>query len=384
MPDRISSRARSARGARDAEPLRRARRPAAARAPTPSDSFAVSRADRARAVVGDVSVEGILRQVESVSVCVTTADGVGVAAARGLTLTTRPGTRLSATLDGTRLAVSAEPPVEIAVERMPDARVRGLVYDFATGRFEVDAEGLGPDSAYRQAATYAANRYLRARLPPAMQRPGYDPRADKELVPNLRAWLASVSGADGRTGGSAEAPGAAAAGRAAVRLTDPSLFVVFRLEQEFAVPLGRNAQMRFPGDARYTLRASFGGDLRDPRVSEVVLRTVDRPIDVGKTGSWLVGAHVDQVTIRPGGGLALDYRLKPEEAIDGLAALATLFGIAAGHRPRSLPGPTRLDGFRAEVDRWVADKATPKLRELLIAHDRAVPGLSLARVFDVR
>lgn len=77
----------------------------------------------------------------------------------------------------------------------------------------------------------------------------------------------------------------------------------------------------------------------------------------------------------------MDYQLGPEQMVDGVKALFTIFALMAEPRAQVDLRSTRMEGARAKVEARIDADVEPQLFQLIRANDGAIPGLSLIDVF---
>jgi hypothetical protein len=155
-------------------------------------------------------------------------------------------------------------------------------------------------------------------------------------------------------------------------------------------------ELDIPAGARFNLSVAFQGPpdapvLRDftiagPRTNGVLIK---------KSSGFmhdLVGLELYSVTLARGGHLSADYRLLPEQAVDGgislfrlmFAAAAISEGDGRGMDALSAPLPnTRFDSFRRDIDGQLSSQGEPAIAAFVRSHDGALPGVSLSHIMGL-
>ena len=324
----------------------------------------------------NLSADQLRHMVDLVSISVSTRADTTLASTLQGTLTAAAGTRLSASASGSSVYLSADPPMTFDPKPGPAFKLRSLSYDFANAKFHVDAQGVGPDFIYSAVSSWAATHYLKPLLPAAMQRPGYDPRTDPNLVSALRGIA---------TGGGTGAQALADA------FEKPTLSASFHTGDEIKLPVANGqAELSVAAGTPFEVTAEMSGPATHPQIDDVQLRALgDHGITVAKTkglAAGLAGLEVHQATLSRGGQVKLDYELIPEQMLQGGYALLALFGAALGD-PSLLNQPmpdVKLEGVRADVDKQIQSEVGPQIVELLRRNDNAIPGFSLTEALGLR
>ena len=366
------------RGPREASHASRApARPApaapAAAAPSPASSLS--------SITLPIGEAELRRAIDSAALGGTISEAQTLARSRFGELRIAAGTRVEIALSGSRLDISTDPGLTLDLHYGPNVTIRRIQYDLNTGRFEVDAEGPGPDFLYREAATWFANRTLRPLLPVELQTPGYDPRTDPELIARFQRTVTSVlTGQPGPAG---------------VTFSNPTARASIRLARELRVDLPEGNVLIVPRGTPFSFDASFEGPIEAPVLRELTVRSSGRGVVLRQSEglfSSIAGLEIRGVTVRPGGRLAVDYTPLPETALNGgeslLRLLGGAIGVASGD-PRGLellnaPPPNhRLPELRREIDGRIHGEAEPALLRLIRDNDMVVPGFSLTRLMGV-
>jgi hypothetical protein len=279
------------------------------------------------------------------------------------------GTRYSASVSRGGVRVAVQPSLQWSVDWMPDPHISSLAYDFSQARFSAQASGLGPDGIYSDFVADQANESLRPLLPRAMQQPGFDLWADRDIEQHLQQLFNVV-----RTSRPVIA-GTSRPTMDGMSRPEVSLSFVIGEARKFRLP-DSDREVKIARGTRVDVSAAFDGSVSDPRLSNIQIH-FDRPVEIS-------GLVLHSATIRPGGQVDLDYELVAEQVVDGLHALVVLF--AAMSDPRvdvSQVRRTRMEGFRREVQQRIDNDLEPRLIDVLREHDHAIPGLSLSRVFGI-
>ena len=333
--------------------------------------------------------EEIQRSIDHVGVGATMTKGKELGRYGDVSLAMRAGTRLNATASRRGVSISAEPGLDVIIPWLPDAVVRRLRYDFATGAFSASAEGLGPDGLYSKAVAWIADSYFKAKLPAKMRAAGYNPNTDPDVLGTFKSLgsvfgidpAQAVPGAGGGGGGGEDDP--------ASDLVDPSASLGFHLAKAITIPIaGGEAEVVIPAAARFDLAASLKGRANKPSVGSLTLRSLGKPIELRKITGFaasLQGIDINAITVLPGGRVQLDYELVLEQMANGAVALVGLFALLAGDpRLASQPMPrTRFEELRKTVDAKIAAEVQPRLADLLREYDKALPGISLVEAFGL-
>ena len=327
-----------------------------------------------------VSVQDLRGMLQTAGVEVSTRQAMTLADLPRGTLTAGAGTRLSASVGDSSLYLRADPPLRFDPKPGPAFDISSIRYDFADARFHVEAQGVGPDSAYSALATWAANRYLTPLMPAAMQRPGYSPRGDANLVQTLQGI------ATGRGGG-----GAGAGAIDADDFERPTLHASIRTGEELKMPVaGGKAEVSVPAGTSFDVTCDMTGPANHPAISQVRLSTWSQHgITVAQTqglGAGIAGLEIREARLDRGGAVSLDYELIPEQMLQGGYALLALFGAMAGD-PSLLNRPMpdmRLEGVRKDVDARIAREVGPQIVELIRRNDGAIPGFSLVEALGLQ
>lgn len=320
--------------------------------------------------------------LQSAGVEVSTRQAMTLADLPRGSLTAGANTRLSASVSDYGLTLRANPPLTFDPKPGPSFTISSIHYDFASARFSVDAQGVGPDSAYSALASWAANRYLTPLMPAAMQRPGYCPRNDPNLVQTLQG-IATGRGSVGGAGPSGS-----------IGLDDferPTLHASIRTGAELRVPVADGkAEVTVPAGSGFDLTCDMTGPADRPEISQVRLNSWGQHgITVAQTqglGAGIAGLEIRGATLSRGGAVSLDYELIPEQLLQGGYALLALFGAAAGD-PSLLNRPmpdVRLEGVRRSVDARIATEVGPQIVELIRRNDTAIPGFSLVQALGLQ
>lgn len=320
----------------------------------------------------------IQESVDHASISGTATKGQLLGERSGVAIRMAAGTRMNASMGHGNMRISAHPGLQVEIPWWPDAELDGLRYNFRSGEFEADAEGVGPDAAYEAAISWIANNYFKPKLPTAMRKKGYEPQNDPDLMGTFKA-LGSVFGVDASEAkGDKESP-----------VKDVRTALEFHLEEGMEIPVaGGTVMMKIPPHARFQLAAALAGDPKDTKIDRITLRSLGRPIEVGKTEGFakeLQGLELNALHILPGGKVELDYDLILENMTEGVMALFAVFAAAAGE-PRALNAripKARYEGLRAIVNEKVAAAAEPQLAAMLRTYDDAIPGVSLVQAFGL-
>lgn len=350
------------------------------------------------------NADDVKQSIDQVGVSVTDTKGDVIGQYGPATIKILPGTRLHAGVGRGNLHISAQPGLYADVNWAPDATINSLTYDFATASFRASAEGLGPDGLYSKAASWAANRYFKPKLPAAMQKAGYDPKKDPDGLQTLKelGGLFDMGGGGGATGewgtpkadkdggkGGVESAVVAGLHQAGKRFTDPGVDLSFHLLDEVKTPLmGGEAELVIAKGTSCQVFSSFKGPVDKPVVSSIDLRAHGKGIEIHKTKGFaasIQGLEIHSVRILPGGKVKFEYDLIPEQLTDGVVALFTLFAAAAGDRSalnRPMPR-ARFEEIRKDVDKQLEGEAGPALVGLIRQYDKAIPGMSLVEAFGL-
>ncbi len=307
---------------------------------------------------------------------------VSIALDQGLTpgpdgtgLDAPPGTRLEVTLTRGGFTIRATPGVQWRADWAPDPSVSSIRYDFRSGSFSSDAEGIGPDSWYEGSINRLVDQHLRPRMPAAMQEPGYDPFSD----PNLEDRLQQVVDLFTNTASEASRSGSASA---------PRFSFGFTIPDDVTIPFAEGAsEANIQAGTRVDVGARLEGSFSELRLGNL---TVDFSEPVGITGAGeadaiLARMDLSRFRLEPGGQVSLEYRLGPEDAVDGVRAIGLLFAVLAEPRVAMRSditfSSTQMEGLREDVQQRIDGELEPRLIQVIRDQDEAIPGLSLMRLF---
>jgi hypothetical protein len=290
------------------------------------------------------------------------------------------GTRFRAWIHRGGVTLTAQPSLRWDVDWVPHAHISELAYDFTRGSFRAEATGVGPDAAYNWFIGKQANERLRARLPAPMQQPGYDLWADPNIERHLQSLFDLV-----RT----SRPDHTRATRPIVEgMSDPEVSLSFVLPETRTIPLPNGEfTARLEKGTRIEVAAQFDGAVNDPTLHSIRIH-FDRELEIAKGDgverSLFRKIDVRSATIRPGGQIELDYELGAEQVIDGVKGVFLLFVLMSEPRAH-LPAieRTRMESARRDVQHKIDSELEPKLIDVIRENDRAIPGLSLSRIFGV-
>lgn len=290
----------------------------------------------------------------------------------------QPGTRLSINLRRNGVTISARPAMTWTVDYVADPEVRSLTYDFDSGTFHADAEGLGPDGLYEYAVESAATSELKGLMPPAMQRPGYDPWTDPDLERNVQGMVDLLKGSDVSE----------VTGQSAVSSPRLSMWFTAPRTMRFDLP-DCDYSAWLEAGTRIQVSLALDGAVDDPHLEGLHIRFAGHPVEVSKgeeRDAILNKMDVHGIHVLPGGDVELDYDLGTEQAEDGFRALVTLLAVAAEPRlageVHSMPR-SRHDALRERVQDRIDEQVEPALADLVRAHDDAIPGVSLLDVIGI-
>jgi len=353
----------------------------------------------------DEALELAQRSITSVGASATLEEQRTVYQDRAVEVVFDAGSRLSVRLDPMGLHFSSQPGILLKIRRAPDLRITDIRWDFASARFDCSATAnwfdiLGIIGAIGERKVEAVlNARLKPLLPPAVQRPGYDPSRD----PNLAQTTASLSrvfdfasrerdlaGRADRDRGTAAPPhGSSESGTPTIPgaiggLKDPSAYLSASMPEDVRVPLGSGGLELFVQKATsFFLSANASGRVERPVVQEVTLRAGGTGIVIRPTSGTFRAfkeLQMKSISVRHGGQFSFDYDLSAETIGEGLYALVSLLGLAAGRDVGPIPD-LKLHAIRAEIDRRLQTEVPPRFRAILQQYDRLIPGLSLKSVF---
>lgn len=326
-------------------------------------------------VAPNLTREMVAENLRNVTVSVQLDEGL-VPGPDGTGLEAPPGTRLEITLGNHGFTIRAQPAVVWHADWLPDPTVRSVSYSFRTASFTADAEGPGPDSWYESSVASAVDERLRPQLPSVMQAPGYAPFADTQLEDRLQAVVDLFVGSASET--SRSAPSSA-----------PGVAFSFRVPEDARVPLGDGESYAWIDEGTIVdFSTRLDGSFSDLSLRSMQVR-FSQPVEIMKgeeRDAILSRMELSGLTLRPNAEVSLDYRLGPEEAVDGVRALALLIAVAVEPRARYSNVElrrTEMEGLRSQVQERVDGQLEPRLVDLIRDNDAAIPGISLIELFGV-
>ena len=185
--------------------------------------------------------------------------------------------------------------------------------------------------------------------------------------------------------GAGAGAGAAGAGGMAGKLSAPSASLDVAMPEDFTVPLGDSGlQLIIAQGTPIDLSAQGSGKAAQPVIESLSLRAGAKGIQIRPAeGMFKEFKELDMhgVTIRKGGAFAFDYDLSAEGAIQGLAALGQLLGLAMGQQVSGQVPDVKLEAIRQEIDAKLQSEVPPRFKAFVQQYDTLVPGFSLKALF---
>lgn len=340
------------------------------------ETFSAALAEIGETFAPGLTREQVLSRLRYASFSITLDDGL-VPGPDGTGLEAPPGTRLQVRIDRGGFSIVATPSVQWRADWAPDPTVRSIRFDFHTGTFSADAEGLGLDSWYENSISSLADEHMRPRMPAAMQEPGYDPFSDPELETRLQQVVDLFSG----TASEASRSGSA---------SSPRFGFGFTVPDDVTLPLAETgSEANIAAGTRVDFDARLAGGFSELRLDRINV-DFSEPVGITKAGeSDAVLARMDlsQFSLQPGGQVSLQYRLGPEDAVDGVRALGLLIAVLAepqvAMRSDIHFSPSQMEGLREDVQERIDGELEPRLIEMIRDNDEAIPGMSLMRFFGL-
>ncbi len=221
---------------------------------------------------------------------------------------------------------------------------------------------------------------IKGALPAKIREPGYDPFNDKDIGNLLSGVVSAMGSAFPKDGG-----GAGGAGLAD-RITKPSITATVS-PKPMEVALGDKMKLTLGANASAELTAymqgSMGDALKQPKVASLLLRCDGVAIEHEVWGK-IAGIDVRSIAFGPDLSVtSLDYELGLESGLGALKALAMLFQLRTGQDigVRDVNSP-ELKGIRAEIDGKAKAQLPAMLKQQVLAHDKAIPGVDLSDMFQ--
>ena len=220
---------------------------------------------------------------------------------------------------------------------------------------------------------------IKSALPAKIREPGYDPFNDKDIGKLLSGVVSAMGSAFPKDASSA-------GGDLASRITKPSITATVS-PKPMEVDLGENMKLKLNANASAQLTAhlkgTMGDALKQPKVTSLLLSCDGVSIEHKEWGK-IAGIDVRSVAFGPDLAVtSLDYDLGLESGIGALKALAMLFQLRTGQDlgVRDINSP-ELKGIRADIDAKVKAKLPELLKQQVLAHDKAIPGVDLSDMFQ--
>ena len=242
------------------------------------------------------------------------------------------------------------------------------------GLFYSGSPGLRAGIGQAEEAARAWMRNLVTSTP--LARPPYDPVSDPELMGTLRDLFANLQSGGAGTEGPSIEPSEISGIAASVRLSFPE-----GITQETAA-----GGVRMAAGAEVAAAIELAGSLADlraaPRIGMVTIESSS--VILMKDGAEQ--AAVKRFVLRPGGELAVEQvtALGEAGAVAGVESLIRLVGVlSTGRLGVATAADLESGGVEALAKTEVAAALSPAVRELLVAHRGALPGVDLGEVFGV-
>lgn len=220
---------------------------------------------------------------------------------------------------------------------------------------------------------------IKGALPAKIREPGYDPFNDKDIGTLLSGVVSAMGSAFPKDASSA-------GGDLASRITKPSITATVS-PKPMEVDLGDNMKLKLGANASAQLTAHLKGTMGDalsqPKVASLVLSCDGVSIEHKEWGK-IAGIDVRSVGFGPDLAVtSLDYGLGLESGIGALKALAMLFQLRTGQDigVRDVNSP-ELKGIRDDIDAKAKAKLPELLKQQVLAHDKAIPGVDLSDMFQ--
>lgn len=262
-----------------------------------------------------------------------------------------------------------------------------LHYSFATGKCSLSADtGVTGDILdwfmdMQGRIEGRLGAVFTSALPARLRQPGYDPYSDPDLPALLQQIVASL--------GSMPQAGPPTGGQKDLLddVQKPTLSAWFQL-QKSRLPIDESYEMVVDERASVSVTAHLLGAakqaLKDPHIHKLDLSATGITVE-HKSAGLVAGIEVHSASFGPGLALqGMHYDL----GLESLASLGKLLAILAqAHTGQDLgvrdQDAVRLEGIRKRIDAQAKEKLPEFLREQVRAHDDAIPGYSLARMFQV-
>ncbi len=274
----------------------------------------------------------------------------------------------------------------VKVDNRPDVRINSVRWSFAEAKFVADVASDGVDlfgiigRIGKWKVEKVLDQKLKPLLPRAIQQAGYSPQRD----PHLTGTIGQMTKMFEFTGGGAA--GSAGAGMAG-KLSAPSASLDVSMPDDFIAPLGDSGlQLIIARGTPIDLSAQGSGALAKPAIESLSLRAGAKGIQIRPAeGMFKEFKELDMhgVTVRKGGAFTFDYDLSAEGAVQGLAALGQLLGLAMGQPVSGNVPDVKFESIRKEIDAKLQSEVPPRFKAFLKDYDGLVPGMSLSGLFGV-
>ncbi len=292
------------------------------------------------------------------------------------------GSRMTASLGYGGLTFGAQPGILVKVRNAPDVRINSARWSFDEGKFHAEVASDGFDllgiigRIGRWKVESVLDKKLKPLLPEAVRQAGYSPNRD----PDLSGTIAKMQQMFAFSGS-----GEAGAGGMAGKLSAPSASLDVAMPQDLCVPLGDSGlQLIIAAGTPIDLAAQSAGKVAQPVIQSLSLRAGAKGIQIRpEKGMFKEFSELDlhSVTIHKGGTFDFDYDLTAEGAIQGIAALGELLGMAMGQPVSGQVPDVKLDAIRKEIDAKLQSEVPPRFKAFLQQYDGLVPGFSLKALF---
>lgn len=293
------------------------------------------------------------------------------------------GSRLTASLGYGGLSFGAQPGILVKVRNAPDVRINQVRWNFAEARFTADVASDGFDlfGVIGKIGKWKVEKVLDQKLKPLLPAPirqaGYLPQRDPDLsgtIGQMQKMFEFSAGEAAGTGGAM--PG---------KLSAPSASLDVAMPDALQIPLGDSGlELVIDKGTAIDISAQGQGKAGKPTLDRLSLRAGAKGIQVRPiAGMFKEFKELDLhgVSIQAGGKFDFDYDLSAEGAIQGLAALGQLLGLAMGQPVSGQVPDVKLDGIRKEVDAKLQSEVPPRFKAFLQQYDGLVPGFSLKAFF---
>lgn len=293
------------------------------------------------------------------------------------------GSRLTASLGYGGLSFGAQPGILVKVKHAPDVRINQVRWNFAEARFTADVAADGFDlfgvigKIGKWKVEKVLDQKLKPLLPPAVRQAGYSPQRD----PNLTATIGQMQKMFEFSAGDA----AGAAGGMAGKLSAPSASLDVAMPDDLRIALGDSGlELVIAKGTPIDLDAQGQGKAGQPTLDRLSLRAGDKGIQIRPvSGVFKDFKEMDLhgVSVRASGAFEFDYDLSAEGAIQGLAALGQLLGLAMGQPVSGQVPDVKLESIRKEIDAKLQAEVPPRFKAFVQQYDGLIPGFSLKAFF---